>query len=49
MKKAQNLRDQHRFAELSAFDHTMQKLAQVPKEDVEKREKASRTPRSDAK
>ena len=42
MKKTQ---EPHKFAALSAFDEAMKKLAQVPKEDVEKREKATRTPR----
>lgn len=45
MKKTQKQQSQHKFAELPGFDEAMRKLAQVPKEDVEKREAATRTPR----
>ncbi len=37
--------NQHAFATFSEFDKAMKKIVAVPKEDVEKREKESRTPR----
>ncbi len=35
----------HTFSTLPEFDKAMKKIVAVPKEDVEKREKESRTPR----
>ena len=41
-KEPQN---RHSFSTLPEFDKAMKKLVAVPKEDVEKRDKESRTPR----
>ena len=46
MKKQTEQDRQHNFSKLPAFDEAMRKLIQVPKEDVEKREAAERTPRT---
>lgn len=44
MKKTQKQQGQHKFTDLPEFNEAIRKLIQVPKEDVEKLEKASRTP-----
>ena len=45
MAKKQDPKNRHTFSTLPEFDKAMKKIVAVPKEDVEKREKESRTPR----
>lgn len=45
MSKKQIQQKPHSFTALPEFDKAMKKIVAVPKEDVEKREKDSRTPR----
>ncbi len=45
MAKKQDPKNRHTFSALPEFDKAMKKIVAVPKEDVEKREKESRTPR----
>ena len=45
MTKKKEPQNRHTFATLPEFDKAMKKIVTVPKEEVEKREKESRTPR----
>jgi len=45
LKKRQKPEKPHEFTKVPEFDQAMRKLVGVPKEDVEQREKESRTPR----
>lgn len=45
MTKKKDPQKQHSFTALPEFDKAMKKIVAVPKEEVAKREKESRTPR----
>lgn len=44
-KKLLKQQDSHKFSAVPGFKETLQKLVSVPKDEIERREKAAKTPR----